>query len=212
MSAGDNERLMLSRIRQGDAAAWEDFIARYEGRLLAFVESRLRNRSASEDVVQEAFMGFLISLPNYDENTPLESWLFSITAHKLTDQLRKEGRRPTIPLFVPDSQHSSSEPPGQARHASSLVRSGERRSIENKIVADCLQDLIDDWKQHGELERLMCLELLFVLGWSNKQAAQRLGISEQSVANHKHFVVTKLKEAAKRARLRNFNPAEFGIN
>ena len=56
----------------------------------------------------------------------------------------------------------------------------------------------------------MCLELLFVLGWSNKQAAQRLGISEQSVANHKHFVVTKLKEAAKRARLRNFNPAEFG--
>ena len=211
MSAGDNERLMLSRIRQGDPAAWEDFIAKYEGRLLAFVESRLRNRSASEDVVQEAFMGFLISLPNYDESTPLESWLFSITAHKLTDHLRKEGRRPTIPLFVPDSQRSSSEPPGKARHASSLVRSGERRSIENKIVADCLQDLIDNWKQHGELERLMCLELLFVLGWSNKQAAQRLGISEQLVANHKHFVVTKLKEAAQRARLRNFNPAEFRI-
>ena len=211
MSAGENERLMLSRIRQGDAAAWEDFIAGYEGRLLAFVESRLRNRAASEDVVQEAFMGFLISLPNYDESTPLESWLFSITAHKLTDQLRKEGRRPTIPLFVPDSQRGSSEPAGNARHASSLVRSGERRSIENKIVADCLGDLIDNWKQHGELERLMCLELLFVLGWSNKQAAQRLGISEQAVANHKHFVVTKLKEAAKRARLRNFDPAEFGI-
>ena len=211
MSAGDNERLMLSRIRQGDAAAWEEFIALYEGRLLAFVESRLRNRTASEDVVQEAFMGFLISLPNYDESTPLESWLFSITAHKLTDHLRKEGRRPTIPLFGSDSQHTSSEPPGKARHASSLVRSGERRSIENTIVADCLKDLIDNWKQRGELERLMCLELLFVLGWSNKQAAQRLGISEQSVANHKHFVVTKLNEAAKRARLRNFDPAEFGI-
>ena len=211
MSAGDNERLMLSRIRQGDAAAWEEFIALYEGRLLAFVESRLRNRTASEDVVQEAFMGFLISLPNYDESTPLESWLFSITAHKLTDQLRKEGRRPTIPLFIPDSQRGSAEPPGTARHASSLVRSGERRSIENTIVADCLQDLIDNWKQQGEFQRLMCLELLFVLGWSNKQAAQRLGISEQSVANHKHFVVTKLKEAAKRARLRNFDPAEFGI-
>lgn len=40
--------------------------ARYEGRLLAFVESRIRNRSTSEDIVQEAFIGFLNSLPNYD--------------------------------------------------------------------------------------------------------------------------------------------------
>jgi RNA polymerase sigma-70 factor (ECF subfamily) len=41
--------------------------------------------------------------------------------------------------------------------------------------------------------------------------AERLGISEQAVANHKHFTVTKLKDAAKKARLRNFDPSNFGI-
>ena len=68
-------------------------IARFEGRLLAFVEVRLRDRAASEDVVQEAFVGFLTSLPNYNESRPLEGYLFSIAAHKLTDHLRPAGVR-----------------------------------------------------------------------------------------------------------------------
>lgn len=212
MPIDESERVMLSQIRQGDSAAWEGFIALYEGRLLAFVESRLRNRAASEDVVQEAFMGFLISLPNYDERTPVESWLFSITAHKLTDYLRREGRRPTIPLFLPDSQKGNAEPTGKARHASSLVRSGEQKTIEQKIIAECLRELVETWKTRQEFERLKCMELLFVLGWSNKQAAERLGITEQAVANHKHFVVGKLKEAAQRAKLRNFDLSEFGVS
>jgi RNA polymerase sigma-70 factor (ECF subfamily) len=53
------------------------------------------------------------------------------------------------------------------------------------------------------------MELLFVLGWQNKEVALRLGISEQAVANHKHAVVAKLKEAARRHGLVDLEP--FGI-
>lgn len=209
--ADDADRLLVQSVRRGDSGAWEQVIARFEGRLLAFVDSRLRNKAASEDVVQEAFMGFLISLPNYDESTPLETWLFTITAHKLTDYLRREGRRPTIPLMIPDEDGAVREPAGHARRASSMMRSGERKTVEKKVIGDCLRELILQWLERGEIERLQCMELLFVLGWSNKAAAERLGISEQAVANHKHFVVSKLKDAAKRARLRNFDPNELGL-
>lgn len=212
MPTDEIEELLIVRIRRGESVAWEECIARYEGRLLAFVESRLRNRAASEDVVQEAFLGFLISLPNYDESTSLETWLFSITAHKLTDALRREGRRPSIPLTVGDSESDLGEPVARSRRASSLVRSGERRTIEQRIIADCLRELIESWQSSGQFERLQCLELLLVLGWQNKSVAERLAISEQAVANHKHFVVAKLKEAAARGRLRHFDLAEFGIS
>ena len=208
----DAERLLVTRIRQGDAAAWEECISRYEGRLLAFVASRLGNRAASEDIVQETFLGFLVSLPNYDGSTPLDSWLFSIAAHKLTDSLRRQGRRPTLPLVIPgDGEDGSPEPVGRARKASSLVRSRERRTAEQEIIGRCLRELIDVWIARGEFERLKCMELLFVLGWSNKAAAERLDISEQAVANHKHFVTSKLKEAATRARVRDFDLADFGV-
>ena len=193
MPADESDRLLVDRIRQGDALAWEECISRFEGRLLAFVESRLRNRATSEDVVQETFMGFLISLPNYDLATPLESYLFSIAAHKLTDVLRRQHRRPALPLLVSESGRRVSEPAGKERRASSLVRSGERRVGEEQIIADSLDSLVGSWIARGEFERLKCMELLFVLGWPNKDVAARLGISEQAVANHKHFVVLKLQ-------------------
>jgi RNA polymerase sigma-70 factor (ECF subfamily) len=211
MPTSDTEALLIRQVRDGDASAWRQLIERFEGRLIAFVDSRLRDRAASEDVVQETFIGFLTSLPHYDEKRDMEAYLFSIAAHKLTDALRRKGRRPTIPLVVQDSQGDWSEPAGNDRRASSLAQSRERRVAEDAVVAECLRSLIEGWKASAELERLQCIELLFVLGWTNKAVAERLGISEQAVANHKHFVVAKLKEAAKKARLRDFNPADYGV-
>ena len=80
-----SDQLLVGRIRGGEPAAWNELIARFEGRLLAFVEGRLGRRTAGEDVVQETFLGFLTSLPNFEDSRPLESYLFSIAAHKLTD-------------------------------------------------------------------------------------------------------------------------------
>jgi RNA polymerase sigma-70 factor (ECF subfamily) len=211
MPADQAESLLIAAVRRGNQQAWQELIGRYEGRLFAFIESRLRNRTVSEDVVQEAFLGFLISLPNYDEHTPLEAYLFSIAAHKLTDLLRREGRRPTIPLLIQDSQGHWQEPVGDGRRASSLAQSRERRVAEEAVISECLRSLVASWMDRGEIERLECIELLFVLGWSNKSVAERLKITEQMVANHKHFVVAKLKEAASKARLRNFDLANFGI-
>src|SRR5262249_13318363 len=94
----DSDRLLIQQIRQGDPRAWDALIARYEGRLLAFVQRRLRDGSASEDVVQETFVGSLNSLPNFDDRRELQTYLFTIAAHKLTDHLRRSGRHPLRPL------------------------------------------------------------------------------------------------------------------
>jgi RNA polymerase sigma-70 factor, ECF subfamily len=194
MPADESDKLLVARIRRQEPDAWQECIDRFEGRLLAFADSRLRDRAAAEDVVQESFLGFLTALPNYDDQTPLENFLFAIAAHKLTDVLRKLGRRP--PLTPIASDGSGSEPAARTRVASSLIRSQERQSHEQRIVAECLRDLVQNWIQRGEYERLRCIELLFVVGHANKDVAARLSISEQAVANHKHFVVSKLRDAA----------------
>jgi len=188
-----SDHLLIGRIRSGEAEAWNELIGRFEGRLLAFVESRTRNRAAAEDVVQETFIGFLTSLPNYDVRRPLESYLFSIAAHKLTDYLRREGRRPTLPLVPGTSNASSWEPPGDARPASSILRSGERRRLEEDALTAAVSEQIGRWQKRGDWQKVRCAELLFVRGWANKEVAQRLGISEQAVANHKFEFLAKLR-------------------
>jgi RNA polymerase sigma-70 factor (ECF subfamily) len=192
------DQLLVQRIRQCDNGAWSELIARFEGRLLAFVDSRLRSRATSEDVVQETFVGFLTSLPNYDGARPLESYLFSIAAHKLTDHLRREGRRPTIPLEVPGRDHSAWQVPGRQRPASSLLRSHERRGLEADAIRAALTQQIATWKSRGDWPKIQAAELLFVRGWANKEVATQLGWSEQQVANLKFDFLAKLRSAIRK--------------
>ena len=192
------DTLLIDRIRSGDSDAWGDLIGRYEGRLLAFVESRLSNRAASEDIVQEAFVGFLNSLPNYDGRRPLESYLFSICAYKLTDYLRREGRRPAVPLSAGSDSSGEWQVPGSARAASSIARSGERKNLEERAVIDALREQVDRWKDRGDGIKLKCIELLFVRGWANKGVAAHLDITEQQVANFKFDFVARMRSIIRR--------------
>ncbi len=197
----DSDALLIEEIRLGKPDAWNALIAEYEGRLLSFVESRLRRRAASEDVVQETFIGFLTSLPNYDQSRPLESYLFSIAAHKLTDYLRREGRRPTIPLSTTNNSEADWDVPGSASRASSLMRSGERRDLEEQAVADGMAVQIQRWREKSDYQKIMCMELLFVRGIANKEAASLLGITEQQVANFKFDFLARLRKFVRGAKL-----------
>lgn len=175
------------------------FIDRYEGRLLAFVENRLSNRSQAEDIVQEALIGFLNSLPNYDGQRPLESYLFSICAYKLTDHLRRLGRRPTLSIDRDSSEAGGGDRlAGRDRMASSLARSTERRSIEEESLANTLREQIDKWKKQEDWVKLMCLEMLLVGGRSNKDVAQQLDLTEQKVANYKSDFILRTKSLIRR--------------
>lgn len=188
------DALLISEIRKGKPEAWTRLIDEYEGRLLAFVESRLHRRAPSEDVVQETFVGFLTSLPNYDARRPLESWLFTIAAHKLTDHLRREGRRPALPLSSTDGSDGKAwDLPGTARAASSIARSGERQGIEEQAIADAIRHELERWTGRGDWTKRKCIELLFVRGISNQRVAKLLDLSEQQVANFKFDFLARLR-------------------
>lgn len=190
--AASSDQLLVARIRAGEADAWNELIGRFEGRLLAFVEGRIGRRSAGEDVVQETFLGFLNSLPNFEDSRPLESYLFSIAAHKLTDHLRREGRRPTLPLATGTSGVDW-EPPAGGRAVSSMMRSGERRGLEEAALTDALREQLDRLRSKREWTKLQCLELLFVRGWANRDVAARLTMSEQQVANFKFEFIARIR-------------------
>jgi RNA polymerase sigma-70 factor (ECF subfamily) len=198
--SSESDRLLIQQIRQGDSRAWEFLIARYEGRLLAFIERRLRDRATSEDVLQETFVGFLNSLPNFDERRELQTYLFTIASHKLTDHLRRQGRHPlrTVGDGPGDVLHQQLD---SAPGASSVARGQERRELEDAAITRCLGVLIAGWKDKGDWSRLKVLELLWVKGWANRDVAAYLGVNEQQVANYRFAAVKKLTEHVRNAGL-----------
>ena len=189
--SSESDSLLVQQIRKGDSRAWESLIARYEGRLLAFVERRLHDHAASEDIVQETFVGFIHSLPNFDERRELQTYLFTIASHKLTAYLRRTGRHPLKAASDSDLLNQQLDP---HRAVSSLARSEERRELESAALARCLGQMIRQWQEKGDFVRLKVLEMLWVKGMANRDVAARLGVSEQQVANFRFAAVKKLTE------------------
>ena len=60
---------------------------------------------------------------------------------------------------------------------------------------------VDGWRAAGDWEKVKCMELLFVVGESNKSTAERLGITEQQVANFKFDFLERLRKFLKQQRL-----------
>src|SRR5438552_2470890 len=127
--SSESDRLLIQQIRQGDSRAWEHLIARYEGRLLAFVDRRLHDRAASEDIVQETFVGFLNSLPNFDERRELQTYLFTIASYKLTDHLRRQGRHP-LKLLSEEAGELLTQQLDPNPTASSVARRHDRKELQ----------------------------------------------------------------------------------
>lgn len=197
MAISQSDRLLISQIRSGDPDAWKSLVQKYEGRLLAFVEARIRDRATCEDLVQETFVGFMISLPNFQEDQDLEAYLFTIASHKLIDQYRRAGRRQVEQITPSDSGSGGwNEMPDDLRQVSSLLQSQERRESEQEWLTATLGEMLRDWLARGDYERVKCLELIFVKGWPNKKVAEILGMSEPAVAGIKFQALARLKQKA----------------
>ena len=197
--SSESDRLLIQEIRSGKQEAWATLMNRFRGRLFAFAYRRLQDRTTSEDVVQDTFLGFLRSLPNFDENRSLESYLFSIASNQIINHHRKNGRSP---LYGADTHPEGlSEQVASDRTVSSHARSDERRQIEENALAENLRQLIRHWKEKGDWTRLKVMELLWVKGVPNREVAQLLALSEQQVANFRFAATRKLAEMIRNAGL-----------
>ena len=202
----ESDRLLIARVRKNDQAAWAELDKRYRGRLTAYVRRRLKDHASVEDVVQETFIGFSNSLVNYDDKRDLQTWLFTIAAHKVTDQLRKMGRLRYQTGSDSDDEVMVESPDERQRGASSLRAAPSAARREEDALGQALRDLVRDLQSKGEWTKVMALELLYVKGWGNAEVAARLKRSEQDIANLKFQAKKRLHDHLTAA---NLSPAVF---
>ena len=100
---------LLGSYRRGESAALEILIRRYHDDLMRFLVRLVGERSAAEDVFQEAFLQVHTSADTFDTSRRFKPWLFTIAANKARDSLRRNVRRRTLDLSAPVSGPSSGE-------------------------------------------------------------------------------------------------------
>jgi RNA polymerase sigma-70 factor (ECF subfamily) len=89
-AGGDMDLVHASK--NGDDAAFEQLVKRYDRKLLRIAQSVTRNREDSQDAVQEAFLKAYQHLAEFREACQFSTWLIRITVNQALMKLRKHRR------------------------------------------------------------------------------------------------------------------------
>ena len=82
----------IRRVRRGDRDAFGLLVRTYQTRLFGLVLMMVRDRSAAEDVAQDAFVRTYAHLAEYDDTRPFYPWLASIAVRLAQNWLRRHQR------------------------------------------------------------------------------------------------------------------------
>jgi len=167
----DDEGLLVSAAKGGDATAFEELVNRYERKIFRLGMNITQNREDAEDVMQDAFLKAFRNLDNFQGDSRFYTWLVRIAVNEALMKLRK--RRP--------NQVSLDEPVKEGEDPVFREIEDWGPSPEQRFAQTELNQILN--QVIGELEPIFRVVFLLrdVEGLSTEESAQILGISVAAV-------------------------------
>ncbi len=91
----------LSRLRQGDEAAYRVLIQRFHASLTSVAASIIGSRAQAEEVVQDAWLAVFAGIGRFEGRSSLTTWVFSIVLNRARTRIGRESR--TVGLVLEGS-------------------------------------------------------------------------------------------------------------
>ena len=172
---------LVHATQNGDAAAFEKLVTRYDRKLFRIAQRVTNNREDSQDAVQETFLRVFQHLGKFREDSQFSTWLFRIAVNQAFMKLRKRKTR-EVSLGDDGDERGDKLPYDIADWApdpEERCRMSELRDILDKAAKDL----------NPQLQRIFVLR--DIEGLSIDQTAKLLKLTESAV-----------KARLRRARLR----------
>ena len=84
-----NDRELVAQMLSRDRKALSVFYHRYTPKLSGFIASRVDNPADAEEILQDTLFAFLEAIRDFQGNSSLKTFLFSICHHKIIDFYRR---------------------------------------------------------------------------------------------------------------------------
>ena len=134
---------LIKRVQQGDRAAFDVLVIKYQAKILKLIMRYVRNPSDAMDVAQEAFIKAYRAAPSFRGDSAFYTWLYRITINTAKNHLVAQSRRPPhSDLNAENAEHyeifaklKDIDTP------EALTLSEEIRQTVNQAIADLPEDL-----------------------------------------------------------------------
>jgi RNA polymerase sigma-70 factor (ECF subfamily) len=163
MADGDPDEALVARCLQGDAAAFEPLVVRYQRVLFNAAYRLLGNREDARDVAQGALVKAYEKLASFDPRYRFFSWIYKIVVNEALNL--RDRRRPSVPLA------------GDLEHPEATLAALASRERKDMVQAALLRLRADD-------RELIVMRHFAELSYS--EIGDTLGIPEKTVKSRLH--------------------------
>jgi RNA polymerase sigma-70 factor, ECF subfamily len=131
------ERLLVSRLRRRDAAAFETLVKMHQDRVYDFCSRMLNDRDEAFDVAQEVFVSIHQHLEHFRADAKLSTWIFRIARNQCLNRLKylkRRGRGATDEFGEANELAISESLGGSGAPDEDLTRARERKLVHRAIA------------------------------------------------------------------------------
>ena len=173
--SGISEAELIALLKQGSEEAFRSLYEMYARRLYAFCMEYTYSREDTEEIVQDAFVWLWRNRSSIRQETTIKNILFLRVRHFLINAWRAKQNTPLFEDYV---------------DYINLIPAESRDPLEYEDFKDKVVSIIDQLpKTQSEVVRMSRLQ-----GFKNKEIAEKLRLSEQTVKNALSLGLKYLKE------------------
>ncbi|MCE7070832.1 RNA polymerase sigma-70 factor [Dyadobacter sp. CY327] len=178
MIDSNSKKQYFARIAEGDKSAFDVFFKHYYPKLIKFAQIYVDSVQQAEDVVADVLTNVLINRKRVFALDHFESYLyFSVKNKSITSIKRQQRENP----FIFDSNEF-------------ILNSMAVADPHDLLVGVELQDQVNQITQQFPPKRKMVFQLIREEGFTYRQVAELMNISERTVEVHLKLAVKELRE------------------
>jgi RNA polymerase sigma-70 factor (ECF subfamily) len=166
-------RLMLE-VREGNEAAFEELVGRYQSRLVSVMGHLVPKRGEAEDLAQEVFLRVYRARQQYEPTAKFSTWLFTIANNVAFNARRSLARRREVSVTGRSDTSDSDRSLEQIAKAASGLMPG--RLFDRVERAEVVRQAIDTL---NDRQRLAVILAKFE-GMSYAEIGEAMGLSVQA--------------------------------
>lgn len=170
------EHILIAELKRGSKDAFDQIYKLYAGKLLAYCVHYTKSREDAEEIVQDVFVSLWNSRESIRQEETLHSLLFTISKHRIINAFRSTINSPVYEDYV--------------NYQNELSAGEDCDWIEYERYVKIVKEAI--CRLPSTQQRVITLSRFYQL--SNKEIAERLTLSEQTVKNQLSLGLKTLRE------------------
>ena len=180
----ENERVLVGRASEGDLAAYDELVRRYQGRIYNLVYNMTSNKEDAEDMVQDVFVKAYSSLKNFRGTASFYTWIYRIAINQTINFLKKRKKRQALSLNDVDE--------GVERDPVYVELSARESPVRDTSLAELQEKLNKALLTLSEKHRTVVV-LHDIQGVPHDQIARMTGCSEGTVRSRLFYARQQLQ-------------------